>query len=165
MAAKFKILSAGGDSKGLNIFKSSAYKDHEKAPMAQAFWRIRWACGIWIACAVAFGLSFAVEYIWRMGWSPATWQWCKIYFTHMLTSGGLSVMAEIPAWAMRTAMHTDMPCLTPLLPILTYYFLADTTLTKEFNPHGKDKFDAASSNKATEEEIKKMGLLSGFMMV
>ena len=165
MAAKFKILSAGGDSKGLNIFKSSAYKDHEKAPMAQEFWRIRWACGIWIACAVAFGLSFAVEYIWRMGWSPATWQWCKIYFTHMLTSGGLSVMAEIPAWAMRTMLHTDMPCLTPLLPILAYYFLADTTLTKEFNPHGKDKFDAASSNKATEEEIKKMGLLSGFMMV
>lgn len=165
MAAKFKILSAGGDSKGLNIFKSSAYKDHEKAPMAQAFWRIRWACGIWIACAVAFGLSFAVEYIWRMGWSPATMQWCKIYLTHMLTSGGLSVMAEIPAWAMRTMLHTDMPCLTPLLPILAYYFLADTTLTKEFNPHGKDKFDEKSSNKATEEEIRKMGLLSGFMMV
>ena len=165
MAAKFKILSAGGDSKGLNIFKSSSYKPHLQKPMAALFWRIRWACGIWIACAVAFGLSFIVEHIWRYGWSPASITWMKIYLSHMLTTGGLSVLAEIPYWLSRTFLHTDLPCLTPLLPIIAYYFLADATLVSEFNPHGNDKFNEKSSNKATLEDIKKMGLWDGFMMV
>lgn len=170
MAAKFKILSAGGDSKGLNIFKSSSYKPHLQKPMAALFWRIRWACGIWIACAVAFGLSFIIEHIWRYGWSPASITWTKIYLSHMLTTGGLSVLAEIPYWFSRTLLRTDLPCLTPLLPIIAYYFLADATLVSEFNPHGNDKFDEKSSNKATAADISKMGknggsLFNGFMMV
>ncbi|MDR0741306.1 MAG: type IV secretory system conjugative DNA transfer family protein, partial [Rickettsiales bacterium] len=165
MASKFKILSAGGDSKGLNIFKSSSYKEHQQKPMAQLFWEIRWAAGIWLACATAFGISFAIEHLWRYGWSPATVKWFGIYFQNMLFSGGLSVLAEIPDWFMRTVMRTDIMCLTPLLPIIAYHFLADTTLVREFNPHGKDKFDEKSSNKATKEDIEKMGLLKGFMMV
>lgn len=165
MVEKFKILSAGGSSKGLNIFKSSAYKEHQRKPMAQVFWSLRWAIGIWLACALAFGLSFILEHVWRYGWSPASAKWTGIYLHNMLASGGLSVLAEIPAWITRTIMRTDLPCLTPLLPIIAYYFMADTTLVKEFNPYGKDSFAEKSSNKATKEDIEKMGLFKGFMMV
>ena len=56
-------------------------------------------------------------------------------------------------------------CMVPLLPIIAYFFMADSTLIKEFNPYGNDKFDDKSSNKATKEDIEKMGLLKGFMMV
>ena len=118
MVEKFKILSAGGSSKGLNIFKSSAYKEHQRKPMAQVFWSLRWAIGIWLACALAFGLSFILEHVWRYGWSPASAKWTGIYLHNMLASGGLSVLAEIPAWITRTIMRTDLPCLTPLLPII-----------------------------------------------
>lgn len=165
MASKFKILSAGKDSKGLNIFKSSSYKAHLQKPMAALFWKIRWAVGIWLSCALAFGVSFAIEHLWRYGWSPATADWFSIYFGNMVTSAGLSVLAEIPAWLSRTFMQTDMPCLVPLIPIIAYYFFADATLISEFNPHGNDKFNEKSSNKATKEDIEKMGLLKGFMMV
>lgn len=165
MANKFKILSAGGDSKGLNIFKSSSYKEHLQKPMASLFWKIRWAVGIWIACAIAFGLSFAVEHIWRYGWSPATSTWLAVYLKNMLMSGGLSVLAEINPWLIRTVLRTDIMCLTPLIPIIAYYFMSDATLVGEFNPHGNDKFDEKSSNKATKDDIEKMGLLKGFMMV
>ena len=165
MVEKFKILSAGGSSKGLNIFKSSAYKEHQRKPMAQVFWSLRWAIGIWLACALAFGLSFILEHVWRYGWSPASAKWTELYLHNMLASGGLSVLAEIPAWITRTIMRTDLPCLTPLLPIIAYYFMADTTLVKEFNPYGKDSFAEKSSNKATKEDIEKMGLFKGFMMV
>ncbi|MDR1337402.1 MAG: type IV secretory system conjugative DNA transfer family protein [Rickettsiales bacterium] len=165
MADKFKILSAGGDSKGLNIFKSSSYKEHLQKPMAALFWKIRWAAGIWLAGALAFGISFIIEHIWRYGWSPATAHWTSIYLKNMFFSGGLSVLAEIPDWFMRTIMRTDIMCLTPLIPVLTYHLLADATLVGEFNPHGKDKFDEKSSNKATKEDIEKMGLFKGFMMV
>ncbi|MDL2295578.1 type IV secretory system conjugative DNA transfer family protein [Lachnospiraceae bacterium OttesenSCG-928-E19] len=165
MAKKFKILSAGGDSKGLNIFKSSSYKEHLQKPMAALFWKIRWAVGIWIGCAIAFGVSFAIEHLWRYGWSPATAKWMSVYFQNMLFSGGLSVMAEISLWLTRTVLRTDIMCITPLIPIIGYYFLADATLVGEFNPHGNDKFDEKSSNKATKADIEKMGLLKGFMMV
>lgn len=74
-------------------------------------------------------------------------------------------MAEIPAWISRCVMRPDIPCITPLLPIIGYFFLADATLTDEFNPHSKDKFDEKSSNKASKADIEKMGLLDGFMMV
>ncbi len=88
----------------------------------------------------------------------------------MLTSGGLSVLAQIPAWVMRTVFRTDIMCLVPFLPIIAYYFLADATLVDEFNPNAKDKFDEKSSNKATAADISKMGknggnLFKGFMMV
>ena len=172
MASKFKILSAGGSSKGLNIFKSTSYKEHDQKPMAQIFWRMRWACGIWLACAVAFGISFAAEHLWRYGWSPATAKWMTLYFQNMLFSGGLSVLAEIPDWFIRTLLRTDIACMLPLIPFVVYHLLADTTLIKEFNPHGNDKFKEKSSNKATEADIKKMGLFNnkeglfnGFMMV
>lgn len=165
MAKQFKILSAGGDSKGLNIFKSSSYKEHLQKPMAALFWKIRWAAGIWLACALAFGISFIIEHIWRYGWSPATSVWTSIYLKNMLFSGGLSVLAEIPDWFMRTILRTDIMCLTPLLPILAYHFLADATLVGEFNPYGNDKFNEKSSNKATMDDIKKMGLIDGYMMV
>lgn len=165
MVAKFKILSAGGSSKGLNIFKSSAYKEHQRTPMAQIFWSLRWAIGIWLVCAAAFSLSFIIEHIWRYGWSPASLTWTRVYLTNMLTSGGMSVIAEIPAWVSRSLMRTDIMCITPLLPIIAYYLMADNTLVDEFNPYGKDKFAEKSSNKASKEDIEKMGLLGGFMMV
>ena len=75
MAEKFNILSAGGSSKGLNIFKSSSYKEHEVEPLAQVFWTFRWNAMIWIICAVAFALSFILEHIFQYGWSPATGRW------------------------------------------------------------------------------------------
>jgi type IV secretion system protein VirD4 len=165
MADKFKILTVGKDSKGLNIFKSSSYKPHLQQPMAQLFWRIRWAAGIWLACAAAFGLAFAVEHVWRYGFSPATYKWLNIYFWNMLTSGGLSILAEVPYWLTRVIMRTDIMCIAPLFPITAYYFLVDATLIKEFNPHGGDKFNEKSSNKASKEDIEKMGLFKGFMMV
>lgn len=165
MVEKFKILSAGGKSKGLNIFKSSAYKESLRTPMASLFWSLRWAVGIWLVCAVAFALSFWIEHIWRYGWSPAAAHWTALYFQNMLTSGGMSVIAEIPAWFTRTLLRTDFACMTPLLPIIAYFFMADSTLVKEFNPYGNDKFDDKSSNKATKEDIEKMGLFKGFMMV
>lgn len=165
MAKKFNFLSASGKGKGLGIFKSGSYKEHEKTPMAQIFWRIRWGCGIWIACALAFATTFVIEHIWRYGWSPATSVWTKTYFMNLVTSGGLSAIAELPAWVWRCVFRTDMACMVPLLPIIAYYFLSDGTFTDEFNPHGKDKFDEKSSNKASEADIKKMGLLDGFMMV
>lgn len=157
MALKFNILSVGGKGKGLNIFKSSAYKEHEQTPMASTFWKLRWAIGVWLVCALAVGLGFIAEHIWRYGFSPATWKWTGIYLKHMLMTGGLSVVAEIPAWATRAVARTDIACIAPLLPVVAYYFLVNDTLTKEFNPHGNDKFDAKSSNKATEADIKKMG--------
>ena len=54
MAEQFKILSAGGKGKGLNIFNSASYKEHERAPMARLFWELRWVVSIWIVCALAF---------------------------------------------------------------------------------------------------------------
>ena len=173
MAKKFNFLSASGKGKGLGIFKSGSYKEHEKTPMAQIFWRIRWGCGIWIACALAFATTFVIEHIWRYGWSPATAVWTKTYFMNLVTSGGISAIAELPAWVWRCVFRTDMACMVPLLPIIAYYFLSDGTFTDEFNPHGKDKFDEKSSNKATAADIKKMaqnwknkeGLFNGFMMV
>ena len=165
MAEKFKILSAGGSSKGLNIFKSSAYKEHERKPFASIFWQLRWAIGIWLVCALAFGLSFIAEHFWRYGFSPASWRWMWIYLGNAVSTLGLSVIAEIPAWVMRCVGRPDMACIAPILPIIAYYFLADATLVKEFNPHGNDKFAEKSSNKATKEDIEKMGLLKGFMMV
>ena len=165
MATKFNFLSASGKGKGLNIFKSSAYKEHEQTPLAREFWSIRWAIIIWLIGALMFACAFPVEQIWRYGWSPATRHWIMLYLQGVLTSGGLSVLAEIPAWVARSVMRPDIQCITPLLPIIGYYFLSDATMTDEFNPHSKDKFDEKSSNKATEADIKKMGLLDGFMMV
>lgn len=165
MAEKFKILSAGGSSKGLNIFKSSAYKEHERKPFASLFWSLRWAIGIWLACALAFALSFIAEHFWRYGFSPASWRWMWIYLGNALSTLGLSVVAEIPAWITRCIARPDMACIAPILPVIAYFFLADATLVKEFNPYGNDKFAEKSSNKATKEDIEKMGLLKGFMMV
>ena len=165
MVEKFKILSAGRDSKGLNIFKSSAYKEHEQTPMAQTFWVLRWSIGVWLICALVFCFSFIFEHIWRYGWSPATFDWIKIYLINMVQSAGLSVVAEIPYWITRCIMHPDLPCIVPILPFIAYYLLADDTLKGEFNPNGTDKFDKKSSREANEADVKAMGLFDGFMMV
>ncbi|MBQ1927790.1 MAG: type IV secretory system conjugative DNA transfer family protein [Alphaproteobacteria bacterium] len=165
MVQKFKILSAGKDSKGLNIFKSSAYKEHEQTPMAQVFWALRWSVGVWLVCALVFCFSFLFEHLWRYGWSPATANWMKIYLINMVQSAGLSVIAEIPYWVLRCLMHPDFMCIVPLIPVLAYYLLVDDTLKGEFNPHGKDKFDKKSSREANEADVKAMGLFDGFMMV
>ncbi len=133
--------------------------------MAQLFWRMRWAVGIWVGCAIAFGCAFAVEHVWRYGMSPATTKWLSLYFQNMLFSGGLSIVAEVPYWFMRTIMRTDIACITPLIPVIAYHLMSDATLVGEFNPHGKDKFSDKSSNKASKADIEKMGLLNGFMMV
>ncbi len=154
-----------GKGKGLKIFRSSAYDDHEKLPMAREFWSIRWSISIWLVAAALFCAAFPVEHIWRYGWSPATQHWLYIYMTQFVQSFGLSVMAQIPDWAMRCILRPDMMCIVPLIPIIGYYFLVDGTLIGEFNPHGKDTFDKKSSREANAEDIKKMGLLDGFMMV
>jgi len=172
MAIKFNILSSSDSGKGLKIFESSAYKEHEQIPMARKFWEIRWNVIIWLLCALAFGLSFAVEHIWRYGWGPASQQWISLYLKNMITTCGLSVVAEIPFWIGRTLQRPDYACIVPLLPIIAYYFLADDDFKKEFNPHSKDRYDEKTSRKATAEDILKMGspfnkqgLFNGFMMV
>ncbi len=43
--------------------------------------------------------------------------------------------------------------------------MSDSTVVGEFNPNDKDKLDEKSSRKANKEDIEKMGLLNGFMMV
>ncbi len=173
MATKFNFLSASGKGKGLSIFRSSAYKEHEQTPLAREFWSIRWTIYIWLIAALMVAMSFPVEHIWRYGWSPATKQWISIYLYHAIHSCGLSVVAEIPYWITRCVSRPDWACITPLLPIIGYYFLSDATMTDEFNPHSKDKFDEKSSRKANADDIKKMGadyknkdgLFKGFMMV
>jgi type IV secretion system protein VirD4 len=173
MAIKFNILSSSGKGKGLKIFESSAYKEHEQTPMARKFWNIRWNIGVWLICAFAFGLSFAVEHVWRYGWGAATQNWLGIYIKNMFMTCGLSVIAEIPYWLVRTVQHPDFASICPVLPIIAYYFLADDTLKAEFNPAGKDNYDEKSARKATVDDIKKMGqdhknkegLFHGFMMV
>jgi type IV secretory pathway TraG/TraD family ATPase VirD4 len=173
MAIKFNFLSASGKGKGIGIFDSTKYKEHEQTPLAREFWSIRWTIFIWLICALMFACSFPAEHIWRYGWSPATNHWIIIYFQQLLSSFGISALAQIPSWIVRIATHPDIACITPLLPILGYYFLADATMTDEFNPHSKDKFDEKSSRKATINDIKKMsqnhknkeGLFKGFMMV
>lgn len=165
MVEKFKILSVGKDSKGLNIFKSSAYKEHEQKPMAQVFWSLRWSVGVWLTCAAAFCASFIIEHVWRYGWTVATGDWIKIYLGNMVASAGLSVIAEIPGWVVRCLMHPDFACVVPIIPFIAYFILTDDTLKKEFNPHGKDKFDKKSSREANEKDVEQMGLFKGFMMV
>jgi type IV secretion system protein VirD4 len=173
MAGKFNIFSNSGSGKGLKIFESDAYKEHEQTPMARKFWEIRWNIGVWLVCAAAFAVSFGAEHIWRYGWNMATQHWLSIYFSNLLHSFGLSAIAEVPYWLSRILYRPDFACLAPLIPIMVYYFLADDTFKSEFNPHGKDKYDEKSSRKATADDIKKMGknwqnkdgLFSGFMMV
>ena len=173
MAIKFNFLSASGKGKGIGIFDSTKYKEHEQTPLAREFWSIRWTIIIWLIAALMFACSFPIEHIWRYGWSPATNHWIAIYFHQMLSSFGMSVLAQIPAWLGRVASYPDIACITPLLPIVGYFFLADATMTDEFNPHSKDKFDEKSSRKANANDIKKMaqnhknteGLFKGFMMV
>ncbi|MBR3930270.1 MAG: type IV secretory system conjugative DNA transfer family protein [Alphaproteobacteria bacterium] len=172
MAVKFNFLSASGKGKGLNIFRSSAYKEHEQTPLAREFWSIRWSIIVWLVTVLMIAAAFPVEHIWRYGWSPATKHWIGIYWYNFISSFGISVLAELPAWAVRCVMRPDIPCITPLLPIIGYYFLSDATMTDEFNPHSKDKFDEKTSRKATADDIKKMGkwnnkegLFKGFMMV
>lgn len=165
MANQFKILSAGGKGKGLNIFSSASYKEHERAPMAHLFWELRWGVLIWVVCALAFGASFIFEHIWRYGWSPASAIWTRVYLHNALSTLGMSVIAEIPSWVVRCVMYTDMACIVPLFPIIAYYFMADSAVVSEFNPNDKDKLDEKSSRKANKEDIEKMGLLKGFMMV
>ena len=156
MAIKFNFLSASGKGKGIGIFDSKKYKEHEQTPLAREFWSIRWTIIIWLIAALMFACSFPIEHIWRYGWSPATNHWITIYFHQMLSSFGMSVLAQIPAWLGRVASYPDIACITPLLPIVGYFFLADATMTDEFNPHSKDKFDEKSSRKANANDIKKM---------
>jgi len=165
MAKSFKLLSMSGKGKGLGIFDSSQYKEHEREPMAQMFWVMRWNVIVWIICFLAFGAGFAAEHIWRYGWSPATAKWVDVFFQNMLYSGTLSIFAEIPYWLGRVIFRPDMPVIAPLIPLIFYYFLRNDVLEKEFNPHGKDEYNEKSSKKAAEADIKKMGLFNGFMMV
>lgn len=172
MAEKFNILSAGGSSKGLNIFKSTAYKEADVAPMAQMFWIFRWNAAMWLVCAAAFALAFVLEHMFRYGWSPATAQWANLFFHNAFHTVGMSVVAEVPSWFIRAIIRPDFAAIMPLLPIIAFYFVSDDTLTKEFNPHGTDFYDSKSSRKATADDIKKMGhfknkegLFNGFMMV
>ena len=108
MAIKFNILSSSGSGKGLKIFESSAYKEHEQTPMARKFWELRWDVGIWLICALMFCMSFAVEHIWRYGWGPASEHWTLIYIKNLFMTFGLSAIAEVPYWIIRTLNHPDI---------------------------------------------------------
>ena len=171
MARKFNIFSSSDSGKGLKIFESKAYKEHEQIPMARKFWELRWDVIVWLLCALAFAISFIVEHVWRYGWGPATEHWINLYTRHIIMTGGLSVIAEIPYWVSRVVMHPDYACIAPLFPIIAYYFLSDKDFKNEFNPHSKDRYDEKSSRKATVDDIKKMkkdyknseGLFKGFM--
>lgn len=173
MATKFNIFSLSGSGKGLKIFDSTAYKEHEQLPVARDFWNIRWSVLIWLLCALMFGLSFIAEHIWRYGWGPATEHWSLIFLRNAALTGGLSVIAEIPFWLTRILYHPDYPCILPIIPLIAYFFLVDDSVKLEFNPAGKDTFDKTSARKATADDIKKMasdftnkeGLFKGFMMV
>lgn len=173
MAAKFNFLSASGKGKGVSIFRSSAYKEHERTPLAREFWSIRWSVITWIIAALMFAAAFPVEHIWRYGWSPATQHWITIYLQNMMASFGMSVLAEVPSWILRCITHPDYACITPLLPLIGYFFISDATMSDEFNPHSKDKFEEKTARKADVADIKKMGddhnnkegLFGGFMMV
>lgn len=165
MAIKFNLLSASGKGKGLKIFDSSAYKEHEKTPLAREFWTIRWTIVIWLVAALMFACAFPIEHIWRYGWCDATQRWIWIYLENMLATFGMSVIAELPYWAMRCLTNPDIPCITPLLPVIGYYILSDATVSDEINPHSKDKYEEKTARKADENDVKKMGLFGGFMMV
>ena len=123
MEIKFNLFSGSGSGKGLKIFDSTKYKEHEQAPVARKFWNIRWNIGVWLICALAFGLSFAVEHVWRYGWGPASAHWVWLYIKNMFLTFGMSVIAEIPYWLSRTIHNPDFACVTPLIPVIVYYFL------------------------------------------
>lgn len=173
MAIKFNLLSASGKGKGLKIFQSSAYKEHERNPLAREFWMIRWKIFMWLVAALMVVCAFPIEHIWRYGWSPATKQWIYIYFSHAVSTCGLSVISEIIYWFGRCLARPDIACIVPLLPVIGYYILADDTMIGEFTPIEKDKYDAKSARKANADDIKAMaadhknkeGLFNGFMMV
>ena len=172
MAVKFNIFSNSGSGKGLKIFESTSYKEHEQIPMARKFWELRWDIIAWLICAIAFGFSFVIEHILRYGWGPASQIWSKIFIENMFMTFGLSVVAEIPYWFVRTFEHPEYASVIPLIPIIAYYFLSDDNFKNEFNPHSKDRYEEKSSRKATADDIKKMGLFGnkeglfhGFMMV
>ena len=133
--------------------------------MGRMFWNMRYKVIVWLSCFFVFILAFPIEHLWRYGWSPATAKWIGVYFTNFLYSVGLSVFAEVPEWLTRAVTQPDIAAIMPLLPIAIYFILTDETLLKEFNPFGKDVLKEESSRKANDEDIKKMGLLDGFMMV
>jgi type IV secretion system protein VirD4 len=170
MAEKLNLLSFSGKGKGLKIFDSSVYKDHEKIPIARFFWNVRYKVIVWLCCLAAFVLAFPMEHLWRYGWSPATLKWFGMYFGNLFRSIGMSAFAEVPDWLFRAAAQTDISSIVPLAPIVVFFVLTDETLLKEFNPYGKDTLKEESSRKATEHDIEKMGkdgksLFEGFMMV
>ncbi len=165
MAKLPNLLSVGGKGKGFKIFSSAAYKDHEKAPMAQMFWRMRYSLALTILAYIVLALSFPVEHIFRYGFSTATTAWLGLYFNHIVSSFGMSVFAEIPAWFERAFFRTDIYMIVPLVGQIVIYMLRDSEVVKEFNPYGKDKFDEKSSLEAAEKDVEKMGLFKGFMVV
>ncbi|MCL2017981.1 MAG: type IV secretory system conjugative DNA transfer family protein [Alphaproteobacteria bacterium] len=170
MPDKFNILSISGKGRGFGIFRSDAYKEHEKGPMAQLFWRMRWLFFVWVLTILAFGVSFAGEHLWRYGWSPATAKWLLAYFDQAVFSFGLSIFAEIPAWITRAMLRPDIPVIAPFIPLIAYQMITHVDFLKEFNPHGKDIFQEKSAREANETDIKKMGrngssLFDGFIVV
>ena len=165
MAPDFKILSMSGEGRGLGIFDSSKYKIHEREPMAQLFWKMRWNVVVWFLCFFGLGFAFAAEHICRYGWLPATQKWLEFWFSNMLYSGGLSIVAEIPYWIGRVVLRTDIMTIAPVIPFILFHMLRNENLEKELNPRGTDIWAKHSSRVAVEADIKKMGLFDGFMMV
>ncbi|MDR0319343.1 MAG: type IV secretory system conjugative DNA transfer family protein [Rickettsiales bacterium] len=168
--AKLNLLSASGKGKGLGIFDSSKYKEHKRSPMAQFFWRGRFTLGMYVLLFLLLAASFPAEHILRYGWTPATQHWLQIYLGNFTSSFGLSVFAELPSWLMRVLTRTDIYTIFPVISLLAFFVLHNAAFIKEFNPHGSDAYDSASSRKANEEDIKKMGsrgksLFDGFMVV
>ena len=166
MAEKFKLFSVSGKGKGFDIFRADAYKkDHEKLANRMLFWKLRWLFAVWLITILTFGLAFIAEHVWRYGFSPATAKWMWAYLNGMFVTGGLSIFAEIPAWVTRFVMRPDLPAITPFIPLVAYGLVVNEDFLKEFNPHGKDRYDEKSSRKANEDDVKAMGLFKGFITV
>jgi len=163
--ADFKLFSMSGEGKGLGIFKATAYKPHEVVGMQQMFWRWRWNNFLLVFTFFAFAASFGAEHVWRYGWSPASQQWLLVFWQNALSSFGLSIFAEIPAYLERLIFRTDIAMIAPLIPFVLYYMLHQPDFIEKFNPHGEDVHDKQSTHEATRGDIKAMGLFDGFMMV
>ncbi|MDR2685302.1 MAG: type IV secretory system conjugative DNA transfer family protein [Rickettsiales bacterium] len=166
---KLKLLSASGKGKGLGVFLSSKYDDHEQTPMARFFWRGRFAVFALLVLFLSLAAAFPAEHILRYGWTHATQIWLSIYLQNFLSSFGLSVFAEIPDWAVRVILRTDIYTIFPMLAFAVYIIINNDNF-KSLGPYGSDVFDKKSSRKANEKDIKKMGgkgasLFDGFMMV
>ena len=150
---------------GFGVFNSSKYKPHDQINKAMMFWKMRWNAAITLLTIPLFGAALCLEYVWRYGWSPASLRWIEVFWANAVTSFGLSIFAEIPFYLDRLLFRTDIAMLAPLIPLLAYFMLRNDDYELTQNPHGDDEYAKNSAKEAVDADIKKMGLLKGFIIV